>query len=135
MATWISTHGIGAITDSNSTFAITAEGGSAIVTPKNSTQLAGWVHFAMPNPPATSTTLQLLAVDFSTQSATVEDVAIYLGNRQALSLTNLQKTTSFTESIAPQGATYTGKGIAVSIRIQFDGMGSKLRFQSVSIQV
>ncbi|KAI8963669.1 hypothetical protein F5Y11DRAFT_140971 [Daldinia sp. FL1419] len=135
MTTWISTHGIGAIKDSTSTFAITADKGSALVRPTNATELSGWIHFTIPSPPVNNPTLKVVAVDFSSQSATVDSVAIYLANLIKFKEEGLQKGQSFTLPINSTQATYQGKGISVSIYVQFDNVSSNLRFQSVGIQV
>lgn len=50
MATWLSTHGIVAITDTKSSFIITAESGSALVKPGDPEQLTGWVYYTHPQP-------------------------------------------------------------------------------------
>ncbi|KAF2969125.1 hypothetical protein GQX73_g4409 [Xylaria multiplex] len=135
MATWISTHGIGAITDTDSSFTITAASGSALVKPGNSGQLSGWIHYTIPDPPATNPSLITLAVDFASQSAFVQDVAIYLANVEKFKRTNLQRGQSFEESIVDQKVVYNGKGIMVSIKVEFENMGSSLRFQSIGIKV
>jgi hypothetical protein len=133
MSTTLSTHGIGAIKDSGSSFTITADKGSALVKPTNANQLSGWIHFTIPSPPVESPNLKNVTIDFHSQSATVETVAVYLANAQKYREENLQRGESFTLSIASQQAIYNGKGIAVSIMVQFDSVSSKLQFQSVSI--
>ncbi|KAI4859658.1 hypothetical protein F4820DRAFT_453673 [Hypoxylon rubiginosum] len=110
MATWLSTHGIVAITDTKSSFIITAESGSALVKPGDPEQLTGW-------------------------TAHVQEVAIYLANMQKFKQENLQRGQSFEEPIVGQQVVYNGKGIAVSIRLVFENMGSSLRFQSIAIKV
>ncbi|RYP40662.1 hypothetical protein DL767_001520 [Monosporascus sp. MG133] len=135
MATWLSTHGIGAIKDTNSTFVITADAGSASVNPSSASQLTGWIHFTIPSPPNTNPNLKTLAVDFSTQQATVDQVQVYLANDQVFSKTNLQKGQSFQLSIASTSAVYNGKGVAVSVYLKFNNVNSTLNFQSVAIEV
>lgn len=136
MTTVLSTHGMGAIKDSNSTFTITADRGSALVKPTDANHLEGWIHFTIPSPPATDPNLKSVTIDFSSQSATVETVAVYLANMQKFKEENLQKGQSFTLDIASvRRVTYAGKGIAVSIFVEFSSSASNLRFQSVAIEV
>ncbi|XXH00826.1 hypothetical protein Hte_007177 [Hypoxylon texense] len=135
MTTWISTHGIGAIKDSSSSFAITADKGSALVRPTNPNQLTGWIHFTIPSPPVNNPNLKEVAVDFSSQSASVDTVAVYLANSVKFKEEGLQKDQSFILQITSTSAVYERKGIAVSIFVQFDNVGSNLRLQSVGIQV
>ncbi|KAI1465548.1 uncharacterized protein F4812DRAFT_128337 [Daldinia caldariorum] len=136
MATWLSTHGIGAIKDSNSSFAIVADKGSALVKPTDPNALSGWIHFTIPSPPVNNPNLKVVAIDFSSQSANVEAVAVYLANIQKYKEEGLQRGQSFTLSLPsnPQ-VLYQGKGISVSILVQFDNISSNLRLQSVGIQV
>ncbi|KAI1657623.1 hypothetical protein F4813DRAFT_70263 [Daldinia decipiens] len=135
MTTWISTHGIGAIKDSTSSFSITADKGSALVKPTSPNELSGWIHFTIPSPPVNNPNLKVVAVDFSSQSATVDSVAIYLANSVKFKEEELQKGQSFTLTISSTQAIYQGKGISVSVFVQFDSVASNLRFQSVGIQV
>ncbi|KAI0106665.1 hypothetical protein F4814DRAFT_66010 [Daldinia grandis] len=135
MTTWISTHGIGAIKDSTSTFSITADKGSALVKPTDANELSGWIHFTIPSPPVNSPNLKVVAVDFSSQSANVDSVFIHLANLVKFKEEGLQKGQSFTLTINSAQAVYQGKGISVSVYIQFDSVASNLRFQSVGIQV
>ncbi|KAI1642121.1 uncharacterized protein F4817DRAFT_310721 [Daldinia loculata] len=135
MTTWISTHGIGAIKDSTSTFSITADKGSALVKPTSPNELSGWIHFTIPSPPVNNPNLKVVAVDFSSQSATVDAVAIYLANLVKFKEEGLQKGQSFSLTISSAQAVYQGKGISVSILVEFDSVASNLRIQSVGIQV
>ncbi|ROV89113.1 hypothetical protein VMCG_09861 [Cytospora schulzeri] len=136
MATWLSTHGIGAIKDSHSTFSIAADAGSAIVHPTDANDTKGWIHFTIPSPPASSPNLRAVAVNFSSHSATVERVQVYLANSLVFDESNLQMTTHYTSDIASAASTvYKGKGIAVSVYVEFDNLNSKLKFQSVGVQV
>ncbi|KAI3319122.1 hypothetical protein HD806DRAFT_510048 [Xylariaceae sp. AK1471] len=135
MTTWLSTHGIGAIKDSDSTFSIVAESGSAVVKPTQANQLTGWLHFVIPSPPVTNPNLKTLAIDFSTQGATVEGVAVYLANNEIYTKNKLQRGQSFTLKILSAESTYDGKGVAVSVFIKFTGVTSTLNFQSVAIEV
>ncbi|KAI1806578.1 hypothetical protein F4811DRAFT_135552 [Daldinia bambusicola] len=136
MSTWISTHGIGAIKDSTSSFSITADKGSALVKPTNPNQLSGWIHFTIPSPPVNNPNLKVVAVDFSSQSASVESVAIYLANAVKFREDGLQRGQSFNLTIPNSPAVlYEGKGISVSIYVEFENVSSNLRLQSVGIQV
>ncbi|ROW12959.1 hypothetical protein VPNG_04662 [Cytospora leucostoma] len=136
--TWLSTHGIGAIKDSSSTFEISADGGSGLIKPAKSdtsSDTAGWIHFTVPSPPASHPNLKAVAVDFSSQSATVDRLRVHLGKSQVLEQHNLQATSSFKFDIASSSAVYTTKGIAVSVYVDFENVASKLRFQSVAVEV
>ncbi|KAK7748031.1 hypothetical protein SLS53_001283 [Cytospora paraplurivora] len=138
MTTWLSTHGIGAIKDSSSTFRITADGGSGLVKPtksEDSNDTSGWIHFTIPSPPASYPNLRAVAVNFSSQSATVERVKVHLGNLQVFEQNELQATSSFEFEIASSSAVYRNKGIAVSVYVEFENVASKLKFQSIGIRV
>ncbi|KAI2777519.1 hypothetical protein F4815DRAFT_290148 [Daldinia loculata] len=135
MTTWISTHGIGAIKDSTSTFSITADKGSALIKPTSPNELSGWIHFTIPSPPVNNPNLKVVAVDFSSHSANVDAVAIYLANLVKFKEEGLQKGQSFSLTINSAQAVYQGKGISVSILVEFDSVASNLRIQSVGIQV
>jgi hypothetical protein len=135
MTTWLSTHGIGAIKDTTSTFTISADKGSAVVRPSDATKLSGWIHFTIPSPPANNPNLLAVAVDFSSQSATVETVSLYLANLVKFTMTGLQKGQSFTLPISGSQALYQGKGVSLSILVEFENIGSSLRFQSVGVQI
>lgn len=135
MATWLSTHGIGAIKDSDSTFSITAESGSAVVKPTRGDNLTGWLHFIIPSPPVNNPNLKNLAIDFATQGASVDSVAVYLANNEIFKKNKLQKGQSFELKIISSEATYEGKGIAVSVFLKFVSVNSTLDFQSVAVEV
>ncbi|KAK9776311.1 hypothetical protein SCAR479_06923 [Seiridium cardinale] len=135
MTTWITTHGIGAIKDSKSTFEITVENGSGVVRPTTATDLRGWVHFTIPGPPVDKPVLKIAQIDFSSQSASVETMQLYLANRRVFDEGQLQKTSSFDLDISSSKAIYQDKGIALSLELVFNNVGGALRFQSVGIQV
>ncbi|KAK3984672.1 hypothetical protein QBC44DRAFT_336571 [Cladorrhinum sp. PSN332] len=135
MTNAISEHGFGAIKDSGSTFTIVADKGSALIRPSNTNQLTGWIYFTLPSPAPGYTGLKNVTIDFSSQSAYVDAVNIWLANRKVFSAENLQKTSSWTEDIAAGQAVYQGKGIAVAVYVEFDSLASALRFQSVSIGI
>ena len=133
MTTWLSTHGIGAIKDSQSSFSITADKGSALIKPTNPSQLSGYIHFTIPSPPVNNPNLKAVAVDFSSQSASVDTVLVYLANNEEFKKENLQRGQSFQLDISD--VAYGGKGIALMILVNFNSVDSTLNFQSVGIQV
>ncbi|KAM0812940.1 hypothetical protein AB5N19_12931 [Seiridium cardinale] len=135
MTTWITTHGIGAIKNSKSTLEITVENGSGVVRPTTATDLRGWVHFTIPGPPVDKPYLKIARIDFSSRSASVETVEIYLANTRVFDEGKLQKTRNFDLNISSTRAIYQDKGIAMSLEIEFENVGSSLHFQSVGIQV
>ncbi|KAK4158754.1 hypothetical protein QBC43DRAFT_248868 [Cladorrhinum sp. PSN259] len=135
MTNAISEHGFGAIKDSSTTFTIQADKGSALIRPTNNTQLTGWIYYTLPSPAPGYTGLKNITIDFSSQSATVDAVQIWLANRKVWDAENLQKTSTFSEDIATGQATYSGKGIGVGIYVEFDSLASTLRFQNVSIGI
>ncbi|KAI1391485.1 uncharacterized protein F4822DRAFT_187079 [Hypoxylon trugodes] len=137
MTTWISTHGIGAIKDSASSFNIVIEKGYALVKPTTANQLSGWVHYTIPSPPVDYPNLKKASVDFTAQAATVEKVEVYFANSRKFQEAGLSHSSTFTLDVqANQGpVVYGGKGISVSIFVQFGGMGSTIKLQSVAIQV
>lgn len=136
MTTWLSTHGIGAIKDSNSSFSITAENGVALIHPTSANDKSGWIHFTIPSPPADNPNLRAVTARFSTSSATVDKVRVFLGNNTAYSRDSTQETDSFTYGISSTSETvYKDLGIAVSIWVDFDSVTAKLKIQSVGVQV
>ncbi|TGO73576.1 hypothetical protein BELL_0349g00020 [Botrytis elliptica] len=72
MTTWFSTHGIGAIKDSSSTFVMNMMGSSVIVKPTTPDPLTGWVHFATPSPSVDNPDLKNLSIKFYSHSAAAE---------------------------------------------------------------
>ncbi|KAF5230026.1 hypothetical protein FAUST_10049 [Fusarium austroamericanum] len=135
MPTHLSTHGIGAIKETGSTFTITADRGSAVVKPTEANELTGWIHFTIPSPATGGPNLNSVSIDFHSQTATVDTVAVYLANSLKFKEENLQRGQSFVLPIPSGQAIYNGKGIAVSVQVQFQDSNSKLHFQSVSIGI
>lgn len=105
------------------------------IRPTNPNILTGWIHYTIPSPPPNNLDFKKVRVDFSTQSATVDAVEVYLSNAQKFKQDGLQQGQSFELPIAAGQATYGGKGITVSIKVKFEAVGSHLEFQSVAIQV
>lgn len=138
MTTWIATHGIGAIKDSASSFSIAAEAGCGTVKPTNKDERSGWIHFTIQSPPPGYPFLKGVEVDFSSQSATVEKVEVYMGNDLVFGRDLLQETGSFHRAFDAQASSirYTSK-IAVSVYVEFevDDEHAKIRFQSVGLQI
>ncbi|TGO07787.1 hypothetical protein BTUL_0247g00160 [Botrytis tulipae] len=122
MATWLSKHGIGAIKDSSSTFAINMSGGSTILT--------GWLHFAIPSSPVEYPNLKDLSIKFFPHSVAAESVLVFLANHKVVEEGSLQQTASFNLDIASTKATCKGDGIAISIKLVFSSVASTLTFQS-----
>ncbi|KAK6949553.1 hypothetical protein Daesc_009636 [Daldinia eschscholtzii] len=133
-AHWLSTHGLGAIKDSTSTFSITAEQGTALLRPSHPDQLSGWVHFTIPSPPPKRPNLKKVSVDFSAQTAYVDAVDVYLANLVNSKSSGLKQDKSFALDF-PTEVVYKGKGILVSVFIQFKDVSSRLMIESVGIEV
>lgn len=104
---WISTHGIGVIKDSANSFTVTIDGGDAYVRSTSATDLTSIIYFTIPSPPENSPNLSAVRVDFSSQSAFVNSVAICFTNDEKFSQERLQKTSSFQLSISPASAVYS----------------------------
>ncbi|CAH0002478.1 unnamed protein product [Clonostachys byssicola] len=134
---WFTTHGIGAIKDTDNSFSITSDGGSAKISPTSDTSdsdLKGWVHYTIPNPNPDNSSLKAIQVDFSSQSASVDGVKLHFANSLKFSVSDLQQTSSFNLDIASSSAVYSNKGIAVSLYLSFDDKHSWLKLQSVGVQ-
>jgi len=130
----LATHGIAAIKDSESTFKIVASSGTGLITPTSATELKGTILFSIPPPNPNNPTLSSYSVNFSSQTATVNSVKIYLGNAVAYTENNLFHTSSFTGTIGTTPAPlYQGQGIAIALEVTFENLGSSLRFTSVSV--
>ncbi|KAI1475445.1 hypothetical protein F4774DRAFT_396927 [Daldinia eschscholtzii] len=133
-ADWVSTHGLGAIQDSTSTFSITAEDGTALVRPSHPDQLSGRLYFTIPSPSPKHTNLKAVAVDFTAQTATIDAVDVYLADLVNSKNSGLNKDKSFALDF-PTEVVYKGKGILVSILIQFKDVSSRLMIESVGIEI
>ncbi|KAK4222445.1 hypothetical protein QBC38DRAFT_489824 [Podospora fimiseda] len=133
----LSVNGIGATVDSESTFKFAAANGTGKIYPggTGSSDLKGWVYFAIPSPLPPYSALNSVTIQFAATNAQVDKVAVWLGNNQVFSADNLQQTDTFTKPIASSQAVYNGSGIAVAVYVVFDGPASKVNFQSVSIGV
>lgn len=131
---WLATHGIGVIKDTDAHLIIKATAGSARVQPVDSESTKGVVHFTIPSPAGSSPSLKVFQLDFSSQSATVETITIYMANSSKFVATDLQKPDSFTLPLDNEPP-YNGKGISVAVGLQFDNKDSHLDFQSVGIQL
>ncbi|KAK2594351.1 hypothetical protein QQS21_007952 [Conoideocrella luteorostrata] len=129
---WYTTHGLGAIKDTESGFVIAADSSSAKIRPSNLKELAGWIHYCIPNPGPNRPTLSKLRVDFSSQSATVDKVKLSFANEEKFKADDLQMTSSFQKDIRETPA-YTNKGIEISVYIAFDNLNSWIKFQSVGV--
>ncbi|KAL7789846.1 hypothetical protein V8C37DRAFT_403849 [Trichoderma ceciliae] len=132
---WITTHGVGVIKDSENSFTVTIDGGDAYVRPTKATELTGIVHFTIPSPPKNNPNLAAVRVDFASQNAFVNTVAVFFANDEKFSHERLQKTSSFQIAIAAGSATYTEFGISVSVGIKFSNLDSSIIFQSVGVQI
>ncbi|CAH0027205.1 unnamed protein product [Clonostachys rhizophaga] len=132
--TWFTTHGIGAIKDTNNSFSITSDGGSAKISPTSASELKGWVHYTIPNPDPDNSSLKAIQVDFSSQSASVDGVKLHFANSLKFSVSDLQETSSFELDIASSSAVYSDKGIAVSLYLSFDSINGWVKLQSVGVQ-
>lgn len=133
MATWISTHGVGVIKDARSSFKISIEEGGATVQPTSPNALEGAVHFVLPSPPRNNPNITDAMVEFSPQSARIDELAIFFANEEKFRKSRLQKTSTFQISVASAQAVYDGKGIAMTLYIKFDQVSSAITFQSVAV--
>lgn len=131
---WLATHGIGVIKDTDAHLKIKAIAGSARIQPVDSESTKGVVHFTIPSPAGSNSNLKDIQLDFSSHSATVETINIYLANSSIFSKIDLQKLDSFNLTL-DNGIPYNGKGISVAVGLQFDNKDSHLDFQSVGIQL
>lgn len=134
MTTWLSTHGVGAIKDTASTFAITVDRGSAVVRPTSANQLTGWIHFVIPSPPANNLNLKKFAVHFPPRERPLRKWLFTLPTTRC---TTWADSGQFFELDIPSTTTttYTDKGIAVVVFPKFTNVSLTLDFQSVAIQV
>ncbi|KAG8534017.1 uncharacterized protein KY384_000859 [Bacidia gigantensis] len=131
---WTSTHGIGAILGSGSKFNIAVKPGFALITPSDASQLSGEIHFQIPRPPKGYNSVYAIKLEFSSQSASVDSFAVYIGNKNKQSESNLQWTTTEQSRFANVLALGEESGIEVVIGISFDAIGSLLKFQSVDVK-
>lgn len=136
MSVWLSSHGAGAINASENSFVITANGTGALVRPSNANKLNGDILFLLPCLPPDVSRLARVAVDFSSHTAYVTDVAIMSGNNVVFQKKNLEKTGAFEVQIFGNSAQLEpGNGLALSVGLMFETVSAKLRFHSVGLEV
>ncbi|EMT67788.1 hypothetical protein FOC4_g10005897 [Fusarium odoratissimum] len=129
MTTVISASGNSAVTSS---FIITYTRGSTTMKPRSATELSGWIHFPMPGG-TSGECLDNLMVDFTSQSATIKTVMVYLGSANVFEEGNLGKTETFTVSMSSRKILHSGGGISVSIEVEFETVEAWLSISSVGI--
>lgn len=125
---------MGATKDSDSSFVVKAVGGSAVVQPTKAAEKQGWVFFTIPSPPDDYPNLKTVEVAFSSQTATVDAVSVYIANIQKWSQSNLQQTSTFDTDVSSVSASFDKKGIAVAVQLTFENLNSKINFQSVAVE-
>jgi len=137
MSAWISSHGAGAILAPDSGFSISPDEGGSVIKPTIANKLKGSVIFTLPSPPQDASHLREVKVDFSTQTARVDEVLIMSGGAQLFKKSRLRKTEPFT-LVIPTAAVEgwkERKGLALSIAVEFDSIYGQIEFESVGIQV
>ncbi|KAI5864036.1 hypothetical protein GGS23DRAFT_562664 [Durotheca rogersii] len=130
---WITTHGIGAIKDSEQSLTISMEDGSASArSPGGPKPTTAWFHFPIPSPPSDFLNLKAVKVDFNSTGANLGTVVVYAGSKtifQRGGLSGQHVQLPFDET-----AVYDGLGICVSVLVTFLSSESSIKFQSVGIQ-
>lgn len=96
-------HGSGAIKGWDSTFTIDVTAfGFALIQPASPDNLSGWIYYAIPSPTPNTPNLQNVVVDFTSQSAVVDQVQVSFGDRFVQSVSDLGKRQSFETEIYQQ---------------------------------
>jgi hypothetical protein len=129
---WLTTHGIGAIRNSASTFSIQAVDGSARIGPTDGKEKEGWVHYTIPSPDDNHTILSKIKLDISADRASINEVKLWLGNDLAFDKGTLQKRNSWIEPVSPT-ATYSDAGISVALYLKFPTYDSSIDIQSIGV--
>lgn len=135
----LSTHGIGAILTSDTSFNKTYNHGIANYTVSQSANSTkGWIYFTIPSPPPGYTTLEGASVNFTQDNGvTVTMIQAYQG---ASPLLNYPITGSQTEPVKPNTTynftsptEYNGNGIVVAIYVEFTISPATLSIVSVGV--
>jgi hypothetical protein len=137
MSTWLSTHGAGAISGSDSAFVITANSAGALIRPSNPNKINGTVLFPLPCLPRDVSRLATVTVDFSSQTAYVSDIAVMSGSDTVFQKKDLQKTGEFNLRIYGESfnAEELQKGLTLAVGVTFESVVGNIRFRSVGLEV
>ncbi|KAE8154181.1 hypothetical protein BDV25DRAFT_136107 [Aspergillus avenaceus] len=130
--TWISSAGTSVMKDAKSSFEIFVEESGETVRPTDPNSKEGAVHFSLPSPQVNKT-LTEITVDFYPRNVCIQKVVLSFANEEVFSKAQLQRISSF--KLACGEIPYQGKGITVTIHLEFDQVGSAITFQSVAIGV
>ncbi|CAK38095.1 hypothetical protein AnigIFM59636_003618 [Aspergillus niger] len=118
MAIWLQGPGSGAIADP--ALKIRPDRGGAIVQPSRPDAKQGAVHFILPAPPRENPNITSVDVDFETDSAYVDAVAIRFANMEAFrERFPRPKTSSFHIDVPRGEAEYNGRGVVVTVYVKF----------------
>ncbi|KAI8963668.1 hypothetical protein F5Y11DRAFT_140968 [Daldinia sp. FL1419] len=137
MRVWVSSHGAGAINTLDNTFNITANEGGCIIRPTKANELKGTVLFPLHGPPHNISYYNKVAVDFSSQTARVDEVVIMSGSDEVFQKKRLRKTGDFTIPLHGHKvkAEEDGKGLALWLKVEFETVTAELEFRSVGLEV
>ncbi|PYH69448.1 uncharacterized protein BO88DRAFT_487600 [Aspergillus vadensis CBS 113365] len=134
MAIWLQGPGSGAIADP--ALKIRPDRGGAIVQPSRFDAKQGAVHFILPAPPRENPNITSVAVDFETDNAYVDAVAIRFANMEAFrERFPGPKTSSFAVKVPPGEAEYNGRGVVVTVYVKFREFRAVVDFDRVRIAV
>ena len=96
----------------------------------------GAVHFILPAPPRENPNITSVAVDFETDKAYVDAVAIRFANMEAFrERFPGPKTSSFAVKVPPGEAEYNGRGVVVTVYVKFREFRAVVDFDQVRIAV
>ncbi|KAI1806577.1 hypothetical protein F4811DRAFT_568749 [Daldinia bambusicola] len=137
MRQWVCSHGAGAINTLDNSFNITANEGGSLIRPTKAGELQGTVLFPLHGVPNNISYYSKVAVDFSSQTARVDEVVIMSGSDEVFQKKRLRKTGDFTiplenHHVKPEE---DGKGLALWLKVEFDTVVAELEFRSVGIEV
>ncbi|KAI1465549.1 uncharacterized protein F4812DRAFT_439279 [Daldinia caldariorum] len=137
MMQWVCSHGAGAINTLDNSFSITANEGGSIIRPTKAGELYGTVLFPLHGMPNNVSYYNKVAVDFSSQTALVDEIVIMSGSDEVFQKKRLRKTGDFTIPLENHHvkAEEDGKGLALWIKVEFDTVTAELEFRSVGIEV
>ncbi|KAI1657622.1 hypothetical protein F4813DRAFT_359105 [Daldinia decipiens] len=137
MRVWVSSHGAGAINTLDNSFRITASEGGSVIRPTKAGELKGTVLFPLHGLPSSISYYNKVAVDFSSQTARVDEVVIMSGSDEVFQKKRLRKTGDFTIPLHGHHvkAEEEGKGLALWLKVEFENVTAELEFRSVGLEV
>jgi hypothetical protein len=135
MSAWVSSHGAGAIRAGNAEFSIAVDEGGSVMRPQNANQLRGSVLFLLPNLPRNAIGLAAVEVDFSSQTARVDELSIQSGGDELFQKKRLRKTESFSLPLHKIEVPNDGKGLALFVTVEFEDIRGQLEFRSTGLKV